>query len=115
MDIIAWKYTRGGPLHLARSLAFLKEFGMLAAQHAKRLMESAGAQQRPGGPDVETFISIALTAAKVMAYAAAVVPVLVKGGFYAVGALYLGRQEVKRLFEQSVEPQAPFGSAAATS
>ncbi len=87
---------------------------VVVAEFWPRLMETAGAKQAQGGPDMQTIMDIALTAAKVMAYTVTIVPVLVKGGFYAVGSFYLGRQKVKQLFKQSVAEQMPYGSAKPT-
>jgi hypothetical protein len=76
-----------------------------------RLIKAAAGQQPPGGPDMETLMNIALSVAKVTAYSVVILPVLVKGGFYAIGAFYLGRERVKQLFERSDAAQSPFGSA----
>jgi hypothetical protein len=76
-----------------------------------RIVETSAAQQGQGGPDLETIMSVLWMVTKVSAYVFTILPVLLKAGYYVIGALYLGRENVKRLFDQSADAQSPFGSA----
>lgn len=92
----------------------MQMFGVMQ-EYWPRLMKSAAekSQQPMGGPNFETMMNIAFTVAKISAYAIVIVPALVKGAFYFIGAIYLARPKLKELFERSAAAQPSFGSAAA--
>jgi hypothetical protein len=104
------------PFEMARSgFQLYQQMQIMAVMEVyfPRMMEAATPPDAPEAPDMGAMMNVMMSAMKAASYGMIIVFLLVKGIFYAIGAMYMTRRKVRELFERAAARPSPIDAALA--